>query len=205
MSKDPYQVLGVSRDATDEEIKRAYRELARKYHPDNYTKDNPLADLATEKMKEINEAYDAIRDMRSGKGGAGGSSSPLYREIRMMINNRRYMEADEALERVPVADRANSGEWHFLKSAVYMQRGFTNDAMNELNIACSIDPHNQEYIRTREMFRSRAAGYGGAYYGSNRTSGGQTAGGCSTCDMCSGLLALDCCCECMGGDLISCC
>ena len=63
MSKDPYQVLGVSRDASDEEIKRAYRELARKYHPDNYTKDNPLADLATEKMKEINEAYDTIRDM----------------------------------------------------------------------------------------------------------------------------------------------
>ena len=55
---DPYSVLGVSPDASDEEIKKAYRELARKYHPDNY-QNNPLADLAEEKMKAINEAYDA--------------------------------------------------------------------------------------------------------------------------------------------------
>ena len=58
--RDPYQVLGVSSTATDEEIKKAYRNLARKYHPDNYH-DNPLADLAQERMKEINEAYEAIQ------------------------------------------------------------------------------------------------------------------------------------------------
>ena len=63
--RDPYTVLGVSQSATDEEIKKAYRELARKYHPDNY-QDNPLADLAEEKMKEINEAYDIITKQRAG-------------------------------------------------------------------------------------------------------------------------------------------
>ena len=57
--RDPYTVLGVSSNASDQEIKKAYRELARKYHPDNYV-DNPLADLAEEKMKEINAAYEQI-------------------------------------------------------------------------------------------------------------------------------------------------
>ena len=56
---DPYQILNIPPTATDEEVKRAYRDLARKYHPDNYH-DNPLADLAQEKMKEINEAYDPL-------------------------------------------------------------------------------------------------------------------------------------------------
>ena len=64
---DPYSVLGVSPNASDEEIKKAYRELARKYHPDNY-QNNPLADLAEEKMKEINEAYETITKQRSGGG-----------------------------------------------------------------------------------------------------------------------------------------
>ena len=64
--KDPYSVLGVNKNATDEEIKNAYRELARKYHPDNY-QDNPLSELASEKMKEINEAYDAIINSRRGR------------------------------------------------------------------------------------------------------------------------------------------
>ena len=62
---DPYKILGVDRNATDDEVKEAYRKLARKYHPDNYG-DNPLSDLAEEKMQEINEAYDAIVNMRKG-------------------------------------------------------------------------------------------------------------------------------------------
>ena len=60
---DPYKVLGVSPYATDDEISKAYKNLAKKYHPDNYT-DNPLADLATEKMQEINQAYDEIKKTR---------------------------------------------------------------------------------------------------------------------------------------------
>ena len=70
---DPYKVLGVSPSATDEEVKDAYRKLAKKYHPDQYA-DSPLKDLADEKMKEINEAYDAITAQR--KAAARGTTAP---------------------------------------------------------------------------------------------------------------------------------
>ena len=72
---DPYKVLNVSPSASDEEVKKAYRDLARKYHPDNYH-DNPLADLAQEKMKEINEAYEEIQNQR--KRGASGNGYGAY-------------------------------------------------------------------------------------------------------------------------------
>ena len=63
---DPYKVLGISRDATDEQVKEAYREMAKKYHPDNY-QGSPIADLANEKMKEVNEAYDQIMNERKNR------------------------------------------------------------------------------------------------------------------------------------------
>jgi len=67
MNDDPYAVLGVSPNASDEEIKSAYRELVRKYHPDNYV-GNSLSDLAEQKMKEINDAYDRIMKIRADGG-----------------------------------------------------------------------------------------------------------------------------------------
>lgn len=78
---DPYQVLGISSNATDEEVKKAYRELSRKYHPDTYA-DNPLSDLAEEKFKEVQEAYQQIMDMRSGKsqGYQQGTQSNPYQQ-----------------------------------------------------------------------------------------------------------------------------
>ena len=73
---NPYEVLGGSPNATEEEIKKAFRSLAKKYHPDNYA-DSPLADVAEQKMKEVNEAYDEINRMRQkGKGtGSTGTGS----------------------------------------------------------------------------------------------------------------------------------
>ena len=119
---DPYKVLGISSDATDAEVKKAYRALAKKYHPDNYV-NNPLADLAAEKMKQINEAYDEIQKQRetgsssgSSAGGAGGASyggsgaqSGEYIRVRELINAGRFSEgrgAALAVRRLPSARRS---------------------------------------------------------------------------------------------------
>jgi DnaJ-class molecular chaperone len=98
--KDPYSILGVKYDASDDEVKEAYRNLVRKYHPDNYTDDNPLKDLANEKMQEVNEAYDQIVKMREDeKNGTAKNadytsssyqSDPRYGEIRRLLNARRF-------------------------------------------------------------------------------------------------------------------
>ena len=138
--KDPYSVLGVSQSASDDEIKKAYRELARKYHPDNY-QNNPLADLAEEKMKEINEAYDAITKQRAGGGGyqqqptggsygggyqsgyssAGGAgSNPTYARVRNLINAGDLAGAERLLYEVP----QKSGEWYFLSGSIAYRKGW---------------------------------------------------------------------------------
>ena len=78
MANDPYKVLGIDPSATDEEVKKAYRELARKYHPDNYA-NTPLSELAGEKMKEVNEAYTLlIKNKGQYQQGGYGSSSGGY-------------------------------------------------------------------------------------------------------------------------------
>ena len=196
---DPYKVLGVAKDATDEEIKKAYRNLARKYHPDNYV-NNPLADLVEEKMKEINEAYDTIQKQRSAQNGTNSSSSSgvSFAQIRILINQGRFSEAGTYLDYVPVSDR--NAEWNFLKGCVLAKRGYYYDAQKYYETACYLDPENAEYHDALNKFKNI-----NTQRGENYTSGQRHTSSCDTCDVCSTLICADCCCECMGGDLIRCC
>ena len=209
MANNPYEVLGVSPNATDEEVKTAYRKLAKKYHPDNYN-DSPLADVASEKMKEVNEAYDTIMNLRRGKTSSGStganyynanpSGSSKYYDVRRMIQNGRIADAEQILDGVPLGRR--DAEWNFLKGTVLLKKGWTQDAYNCFQTACSMDPGNLEYRQALNYAQSRRSGaYGGYNTGAPQT----TAGGCSSCDICTGLCCADTCCECMGGDLIPCC
>ncbi len=212
---DPYKVLGVPGTATDEEVKKAYRELARKYHPDNYA-GSDLGDLAEEKMKEINEAYDQIQKERAkrssgaaggnpyggsgayGSGGSYGSGSAGaagLERVRMLIRMGRYGEAGIILDSVPQG--ARGAEWNYLRGCILLQRGFYYDAQKHFEVACYMEPGNAEYSAALGNMRNATAGQYGKTY--TQTSG------CSACDLCVGLSVADCLCECCGGDLISCC
>lgn len=206
--RDPYSVLGVSRDATDEQIKNAYRELARKYHPDHYD-GNPLSDLAQEKMKEINEAYDQIMAERSGRQSYQADQNRYYSgyspnrghsnfsDIRSIISSGRFEDAQVLLDGVPPEQR--DAEWYFLNGSVLYRRGWFEDAYTSFATACRMDPTNQEYSAALNQINRQRSGAG---YRTRGTTGNT---GCSACDVCSGLICADCCCECMGGDFIRCC
>jgi len=157
---DPYKVLNIPSTATDEEVKKAYRALARKYHPDNYH-DNPLADLAQEKMKEINEAYETITRMRSGgqrgssAAGSGYSPSggtgttPAFRQVRAAIERNDLNMAEHLLSIVT----EHSAEWHFLKGVVCYRRGWMDEALRYYETACQMAPGNMEYRQALERMQ----------------------------------------------------
>ena len=191
---DPYGVLGISPGASESEVKRAYRDLVRKYHPDNYH-DNPLADLAQEKMKEINEAYDDILKMRGGggsrSGGAGGGytnasgGSAEYSQIRAAINSGNIQLAEQLLAAISNRD----AEWNFLMGSVCYRKGWLDDAMTYYQRAVSMDPGNMEY-RQALQFMSQG---GNAY----RPYGARPAeGGCDMCDICTAMMCMNMCCRC---------
>ncbi len=194
---DPYQVLGVSPSASDEEVKKAYRELARKYHPDNY-QNNPLADLAEEKMKEVNEAYDAINRQRSGGGGgyayqtqqSGGqgysqgyaSADPVFQRVRACIQAGNLDAAERFLTQEATT---KNGEWYFLMGMVEYRRGWLDQARQHIQMAVQMEPGNMEY---RQAYQMMAQG-GRAYqpYGGSVVSS-------DACDCCTTLMCLNCLC-----------
>lgn len=211
MSKNPYDVLGVSRNASDEEIKKAYRELTRKYHPDANV-NNPLADLAEEKFKEVQEAYDQIMRERAAGGSTGGYSSYSYggssssysgnQDVEMQavfnyINAGRYREALNVLDRMP----NRTAMWYYASGAANMGIGNNVVAREHAAQAVNMEPNNVQYRQLLNTIdwnsrRYRSNPYGGGFGGSNTS--------CGTGNLCCDLWCADTLCECMGGDLCAC-
>ncbi len=199
--RDPYEVLGVPRGASKEQVKAKYRELAKKYHPDNYA-DSPLAETANEKMQEINEAYDAIisgsaSSFHSSTSSSGNYGFNSYQQVRDLMRLGKLDSAEQLLENM--SPNTRDAQWYYLKGQINYQRGWTDQAFTYFASAYNMEPNNAEYRHAYEnLSRQRAGGF--------RTNGRHNQGSdCDTCSICQGLLCADCCCECFGGDLIPCC
>ncbi|GAA4653426.1 DnaJ domain-containing protein [Anaerocolumna aminovalerica] len=196
---DPYKVLGVSPSASNDEIKKAYRELSRKYHPDSYV-DNPLSDLAEEKFKEVQEAYDQI--MREREGGYSGgqstySSNSADEPVEMTavynyINSGHYREALNVLS--GIGNR--TARWYFYSAIANANIGNNYEALNHAQTAVNMEPGNPEYRNLLNQLQFRGQRYQNTRYGGDTVFG--------TGNLCCDLWCADTLCECMGGDLCRC-
>lgn len=216
--RDPYEVLGVPSSATDEEVKKAYRNLARKYHPDNYH-DSPLADVAQEKMKEINEAYEEVQSMRKN-GGAGQSSyggygrnpyeqnpygaygggyggDPAFVRVRLSIAQGELNLAEELLN----AMSDHNAEWNFLKGAICYRRGWMDEAKRYYETAVQMNPNNPEYRRALDILEGQGTTYRPNGYGNRSTA---VFGGDACTRICGALICVSCLAS-AGGRFIYCC
>ena len=185
MDQDPYTILGVSRDASDEEIKTAYRNLAKKYHPDR----NPDDPNAAEKMNRINAAYDAIKDGTANyySQGSGGYSSAGYNQYSWSQNwnpfggsyQQAYQQTQERSE--------------------YQAAYHRIQALEHARIAVQMEPNNSSYQQLYAMLQQN-----GVYYQSYTT--GNDMSMPSSDRLCTSLcLASVCCSLCGGGNFFLCC
>ena len=171
---DPYHVLGVSQDASDEEIKKAYRALSRKYHPDANI-NNPLKEEAEVKFKEVQQAYQQIMDERSRGYSSGAGSSAEYggwyqnqqrtdagdensqylRAAANYIQSGHYTEALNVLNSI----KERGALWYFYSASANSGVGNNVTALEHAKEAVRLEPQNMQY----QMLLQRLQGGGGWY------------------------------------------
>ena len=142
--RDPYDVLGIPRNATDDEIKKAYRKLAKKYHPD--VNKDPDAEA---KFKEVQNAYDMIMSRNANPHSSFSQStyqntyqdSSLYQQIIQDLNMRMYQSAYQKL--LMIQDRR--ADWYYFFSIANYGMDHIIAAKDAIAKACEMDPQNQEY------------------------------------------------------------
>lgn len=196
--KNPYEVLSVTSSASMDEIKRAYRDKARRYSENQA------------KMDELNDAYDFIinnfgsnkgntsyADSGYGAGAAGGQTSE-FGDIRAKLNSGRIDDAEMLLDGIPYQRR--NAEWYYLKGTIQHRKGWLESALENFRKAEEMEPGNSEYEAAFNQLERESKGD----FRRNRQNEDND-GCCSPCNICSSLMCADCCCECMGGDLIRCC
>lgn len=201
---DPYKVLGVSPGASQEEIKAAYRALVKKHHPDRFTDEAEKA-RATERIKEINEAYDmltrgggtnAYSDAGRGYSGAyTGDFAAEFSRVEVCINGGNLTEAEAILSSIPL----RNARWHYLRGIIDMQTGRYSSGSQHFSQAYNMEPGNPEYRQAYESTHMDGQSYSRTYSDGSYSSGDE----CTSC--CQAVMCTYCMSSMCSGCMKGCC
>lgn len=224
MQKDPFIVLGVSENVSQDELYRAYKEKRAQYEDKRFEPGEVGAE-ACAKLEEIETAYNDARDIVRSRPYTAeeekydkqteSDSSENLDEAERAVKENRMEDAQKILDNCT----SRSARWHYIQSAVFYRKNWHADALKQLEFACNMEPGNAKYAEAKRSLETQMKAHTDekensfysetekngekVYSGPDSTYAGRR--GCSVCDCCSSLICADCCCECMGGDLISCC
>ena len=206
-------ILGVDKNATQSEILEAYKQK-RAYYQAHVFDEGESGAQAASMLNQLDDAYQQAMEMAIESATVTGEGESAYEQVKQAIRSKDIETAQKLLD-----DMSYRGaEWHYYQSVVFYEKNWLNDTKKQLEIALQMDPQNEKYKRALDNLKKKIDGsrpydkegaqgvYNADSTQTDRTytqRDGAVADG--ICSACQALWCADCCCECMGGDLIRCC
>lgn len=213
MPTNPFVILGVDKNASQSEILEAYKQK-RAYYQAHVFDEGESGAQAASMLNQLDDAYQQAMEMAVESATVTGEGESAYEQVKQAIRSKDIETAQKLLD-----DMSYRGaEWHYYQSVVFYEKNWLNDTKKQLEIALQMEPQNEKYQRALDNLKKKIDGsrpydkegaqgvYNADSTQTDRTytqRDGAVADG--LCTACQALWCADCCCECMGGDLIRCC
>ncbi len=213
MPTNPFVILGVDKNATQSEILEAYKQK-RAYYQAHVFDEGESGAQAASMLNQLDDAYQQAMEMAVESATVTGEGESAYEQVKQAIRSKDIETAQKLLDDMS----CRGAEWHYYQSVVFYEKNWLNDTKKQLEIALQMDPQNEKYQRALDNLKKKIDGsrpydkegaqgvYNADSTQTDRTytqRDGAVADG--ICSACQALWCADCCCECMGGDLIRCC
>lgn len=219
MPTDPFVILGLDKSASQSEILEAYK-AKRKYYSDHIFDEGEAGADAARMLEQLENAYQSAMEYTHSNATISDDPQSTFEDVKQAVLDKDLEKAQRLLDSMTY----RGGEWHYYQSIIFYEKSWLAESKKQLEIALELDPGNEKYSRALNKLKNKIDGakpFGaekkersnntystaGADTTTQRTyqqnTGADAADGC--CAACQALWCADCCCECMGGDLISCC
>ncbi len=217
MPNDPFVILGIDRNATQSEIEEAYKSKKEELKAHLFDEGESGAEAARQ-LELLEGAYNDAMESTHENAEVSGDGESNYEAVKQAIRDKNVEQAQRELDKISY----RGPEWHYMQSIVFYEKNWLNDSRNQLEIALQMEPSNAKYQKALDNLKKKMdgsrpydrEGSSGVYGSASNPQQPQTnrsysqapadaTDGC--CAACQALWCADCCCECMGGDLIRCC